>query len=58
MLSSSARVLLAADSSKFRCTAFAVVCEAAAADLIVTDSDAPGDALDALRAAGAEVRCV
>lgn len=58
MLSSSARVLLAADSSKFRCTAFAVVCEAGAADLIITDSDAPGDALDALRAAGAEVRCV
>jgi DeoR/GlpR family transcriptional regulator of sugar metabolism len=58
MLRSSARVLLATDSSKFRCTALAVVCDAAAADMIVTDSAAPSDALDALRAAGVEVRCV
>jgi DeoR/GlpR family transcriptional regulator of sugar metabolism len=58
MLRSSARVILATDSSKFRCTAFAVVCEATVADLIVTDSAAPGDVLDALSAAGVEVRCV
>jgi DeoR/GlpR family transcriptional regulator of sugar metabolism len=58
MLRSSARVLVATDSSKFRCTALAVVCAAAAADMIVTDSAAPSDALDALRAAGVEVRCV
>jgi DeoR/GlpR family transcriptional regulator of sugar metabolism len=58
MLRSSARVLLAADSSKFASTALAVVCEATGADLIVTDSAAPADAVDALKAAGVEVRCV
>jgi DeoR/GlpR family transcriptional regulator of sugar metabolism len=58
MLRSAARVLLATDSSKFRCSALALVCDATAADLVVTDSAAPGDALDALRAAGVEVRCV
>jgi DeoR/GlpR family transcriptional regulator of sugar metabolism len=58
MLRSSARVLLATDSSKFRCTALAAVCDAAAADLVITDSAAPGDALEALSAAGVEVRCV
>jgi DeoR/GlpR family transcriptional regulator of sugar metabolism len=58
MIRSSARVLLATDSSKFRCTALAVVCDATAADLIVTDSAAPGDALDPLSSAGVEVRCV
>jgi DeoR/GlpR family transcriptional regulator of sugar metabolism len=58
MLRSAARVIIAADSSKFRQTALAVVCEAAEADLVITDTEAPADAVDALRAAGLEVRCV
>jgi DeoR/GlpR family transcriptional regulator of sugar metabolism len=58
MLRSAARVIIAADSSKFRQTALAVVCDAAEADLVITDTDAPADAVDALRAAGLEVRCV
>jgi DeoR/GlpR family transcriptional regulator of sugar metabolism len=58
MLRSAARVIIAADSSKFRQTALAVVCDAAEADLVITDTEAPADAVDALRAAGLEVRCV
>ena len=58
MAKAAARVILAADSGKFRQTAMAVVCEATAADMVITDSDAPADAIDALRAAGLEVRCV
>jgi DeoR/GlpR family transcriptional regulator of sugar metabolism len=58
MLRSAARVIVAADSSKFRQTAMAVVCAAAEADMIITDSDAPADAVDPLRGAGLEVRCV
>jgi DeoR/GlpR family transcriptional regulator of sugar metabolism len=56
MIGSSARVVVAADGSKFRQTAMAVVAAADAVDLVVTDATAPGDALDALRAAGVEVR--
>jgi DeoR/GlpR family transcriptional regulator of sugar metabolism len=51
-------VILASDSSKFRHTAMAVVREATAADLVITDAAAPGDAVDAMRAAGVAVRCV
>jgi DeoR/GlpR family transcriptional regulator of sugar metabolism len=58
MLRLSGRVIVATGGSKFRHTAMAVVCEATAADLVITDSDAPGAAVDALRAAGVEVRCV
>jgi DeoR/GlpR family transcriptional regulator of sugar metabolism len=58
MIGSAARVILAADSSKFRQTAMAVVCAATDADMIVTDTAAPADAVDSLRAAGLEVRCV
>jgi DeoR/GlpR family transcriptional regulator of sugar metabolism len=58
MLRSAARVIVAADSSKLRLTAMAVVCEAAAADMVITDAEAPADAVEALRAAGLEVRCV
>lgn len=58
MIRSAARVILAADSSKFRQTAMAVVCEATAADMIITDTDAPADDVSSLRAAGLEVRCV
>jgi DeoR/GlpR family transcriptional regulator of sugar metabolism len=58
LLSSSARVILAADSSKFGRTAMAVVCRADVVDVVVTDTDAPAVALEALRAAGVEVQCV
>jgi DeoR/GlpR family transcriptional regulator of sugar metabolism len=58
MLRSSARVILAVDSSKFQQTAMAVVSDVAAVDVIVTDSAAPIDELDSLRARGIEVRCV
>ena len=58
MLRSSARVILAVDSSKFQQTAMAVVCDMATVDVIVTDSAAPIDELDSLRARGIEVRCV
>ena len=58
MVRSAARVILAADGSKFRQSALAVVCEAADVDLVVTDTTAPGDAVAGLRAAGVEVRCV
>jgi len=58
MLRSSARLILPTDSSKFRQTAMAVVCEAGSVDMVVTDSAAPSDAVDALRAAGVEVRLV
>jgi DeoR/GlpR family transcriptional regulator of sugar metabolism len=58
MLGSSARVILAVDSSKFRQTAMAVVCGVDAVDMIVTDTAAPPDALDGLRSVGIEVRCV
>jgi hypothetical protein len=34
------------------------VCEASAADMVITDGEAPADDVDALRAAGLEVRCV
>ena len=58
MLRSAARVIVAADSSKFGRTALAVVSAATAADVIITDSGAPADAVGSLRAAGIEVQCV
>jgi len=58
LLSSSARVILAADASKFGRTAMAMVCQSASVDMVVTDTAAPRDALAALRTAGVEVRCV
>jgi DeoR/GlpR family transcriptional regulator of sugar metabolism len=58
MLGSSARAILAADGSKFRQTAMAVICEAAAVDMVVTDTTAPAEDMDGLRAAGIEVLCV
>jgi DeoR/GlpR family transcriptional regulator of sugar metabolism len=58
MIRSAARVILAADSAKFRHTAMAVVASAAAVDMIVTDADAPAEIVESLRAAGLEVRCV
>ena len=58
MIRSSARVILAADSAKFRQTALAVVAPATDVDVIVTDVAAPPDAVESLRAAGIEVLCV
>ncbi len=58
MAGAAARVILATDSTKFRQTAMAVVGPATKADMVITDSDAPADAVDALRATGLEVRCV
>jgi DeoR/GlpR family transcriptional regulator of sugar metabolism len=58
MAGAAARVIVATDSTKFRQTAMAVVGPATTADMVITDSDAPADAVDALRAAGLEVRCV
>jgi DeoR/GlpR family transcriptional regulator of sugar metabolism len=58
MAAAAARVILATDSAKFRQTAMAVVCEATAADMVITDREAPPDAVNALRAGGLEVRCV
>jgi DeoR family transcriptional regulator, fructose operon transcriptional repressor len=57
MIAASARVVVAADGSKFGQTALAVVSAVGAVDMVITDATAPGDALDALRAAGVEVRC-
>ena len=57
MIAASARVVVAADGSKFGQTAMAVVGATDAVDMVITDATAPGDALDALRAAGVEVRC-
>jgi DeoR/GlpR family transcriptional regulator of sugar metabolism len=58
MVAAAARVILATDGAKFRQTAMAVVCEATAADILITDTAAPAEAVDALRAAGLEVHCV
>jgi DeoR/GlpR family transcriptional regulator of sugar metabolism len=58
MIRSAARVVLAADSAKFRQTAMAVVAAATEVDMIVTDTDAPPETVESLRAAGLEVRCV
>jgi DeoR/GlpR family transcriptional regulator of sugar metabolism len=58
MIRSSARVILAADSAKFRQAALAVVAPATDVDVIVTDAAAPPDAVESLRAAGIEVLCV
>ena len=58
MVRSAARVIIAADSSKFRQTALAVVGAASDADMMITDTGAPAEAVESLRAAGLEVRCV
>ena len=57
MIAASARVVVAADGSKFGQTAMAVVSATDAVDMVITDATVPGDALDALRATGVEVRC-
>jgi len=57
MVRSAARVIVAADSSKFRQTALAVVCAATDVDVIITDTDAPPGVVGSLRAAGLQVEC-
>ena len=58
MISSAARVILAADSAKFRQAAFAVVAPTTDVDMIITDTDAPAESVRSLQAAGLEVTCV
>jgi DeoR/GlpR family transcriptional regulator of sugar metabolism len=58
MVSSAARVILAADSAKFRQAALAVVARTADVDMIITDIDAPAETVRSLQAAGLEVMCV
>ena len=55
MIGSAARVILAADSAKFRQTALAVVAPVTDVDMIITDAGAPPEAVESLRAAGLEV---
>ncbi len=55
-IASARRVVVAADSSKFRQTAFAAVCPASRIDVLVTDAGIPKDQHDALTAAGVTVR--
>jgi DeoR/GlpR family transcriptional regulator of sugar metabolism len=58
MVRSAARVVLVTDSSKFHQTAMALVGAATEADMVITDADAPAEAVDSLRSSGLEVRCV
>ena len=58
MVRSAAKVIVAADSSKFRQTALAIVCAATDVDMIITDTDAPPAVVSSLRAAGLQVDCV
>jgi DeoR/GlpR family transcriptional regulator of sugar metabolism len=58
LISSSARVIMAADGSKFGRTALAAVAETSAIDVVVTDRGAPTAALEALRKEGVDVQCV
>jgi DeoR/GlpR family transcriptional regulator of sugar metabolism len=58
MISSAARVILAADSAKFRQTALAVVAPTTDVDMIITDTAAPSESVRSLQAAGLEVMCV
>jgi DeoR/GlpR family transcriptional regulator of sugar metabolism len=51
----SARVVVAAESSKLDRTGMAVVCAAERVDMIVTDADAPPAALEPWRQAGVEI---
>jgi DeoR/GlpR family transcriptional regulator of sugar metabolism len=58
LLASGGRSVLAVDGAKFGRGALAVVCELATFDVVVTDDSAPAPALEALQAAGVEVRRV
>ena len=54
-LRSARRKIIVADSSKIGAVAFVRLCHISDIDILVTDSAAPADAVDALRLAGAEV---
>lgn len=54
-MTSASRTVLVAESAKFGRTALAVVCSASDVDVLVTDTDAPTDAVAALREAGVQV---
>jgi DeoR/GlpR family transcriptional regulator of sugar metabolism len=54
----SQRVIVVADSSKLGRVAFGHVCELDDIDIVLTDSDADGQAVDDLLQAGVDVRCV
>ena len=56
LLASGSRSVLAVDGAKFGRGALAVVCELATFDVVVTDDRAPAPAVEALQAAGVEVR--
>jgi DeoR/GlpR family transcriptional regulator of sugar metabolism len=55
LISSARRSILVADGSKFARSALAVVCEASALDVIVTDTSAPESAIASLEAGGVTV---
>ncbi|MDH2430565.1 DeoR/GlpR family DNA-binding transcription regulator [Sphaerisporangium sp. TRM90804] len=55
-IASARRVVVAADSAKFRQTAFATVCPPGRIDVLVTDSGIPRDQHEAFTAAGVAVR--
>lgn len=52
---SARRTILVAEAAKFSRTALAVVCPLAQVDILVTDSDTPGETVDAVRRAGVTV---
>jgi DeoR/GlpR family transcriptional regulator of sugar metabolism len=55
LVDASARVVVAAESSKLERTGMAVVCAADRVDVIVTDAEAPAAALEPWRQAGVEI---
>src|SRR6185295_2047447 len=55
---SATRTVLVAEGAKFARTALAVVCAVDQVDVVVTDLDAPEDAVSALQGMGIEVHCV
>ncbi|GII61178.1 DeoR family transcriptional regulator [Sphaerisporangium krabiense] len=57
-IASARRVVVAADSSKFRQTAFAAVCPAGRVDVLITDAGIPREQRESLTAAGVTVRVV
>jgi DeoR/GlpR family transcriptional regulator of sugar metabolism len=54
-LNSARRKVVVADSTKLSAVAFVRLCRAGDVDILVTDSAAPADMLDALRLAGLQV---
>lgn len=53
-----ARVVVVTESAKLDTRAFALICPLSAVDLLITDSDAPAEALSAFEAAGVTVQVV